>query len=378
MRKINLGLEPNIAKVYNVLPDNKPVVNLTNYNRMNITQGGSTQTIVQTEFVTSFVDRNRISASVSSVKIVPATKQPGDVIPTAKGQTVQVANIPLKIEQISETDKVYQQGEGPIGISPFDNFYQFIIYNNAVSNALGVGEPQLLDLTQVGTMYINFFDQATGLKIKLKSYTNIKDINPANGEVVFKIPSEDSNKILGLTDKTYYISTVLETGGGTSEETLLYTGTWYNAKDKTGKVASDTIQDLQTSFDQLSTSSNNTIDVKNKQIDALKAEVDYQNQYINSLQAKISELGGNISDIQNSLSAAQDALATQQETYQQAIAGVTSAFNQSVSSLTSTLVETIADSNTTGNTKPANSNNAATQSVLQNQTGGSISQIITR
>ena len=134
IRKINLGVEPNVAKVYNVLPDDKPVVNLTNYNRMNLyVQGDSTT--VQTEFVTSFVDRNRISASLSPVKIIPARRQQGDVIPTAPGQSMEVADIPLSVEQIATTDKVYQQGEGPIGISPFDNFYQFIIYNNAVSNA---------------------------------------------------------------------------------------------------------------------------------------------------------------------------------------------------------------------------------------------------
>lgn len=339
IRKINLGVEPNVAKVYNVLPDDKPVVNLTNYNRMNLYVQGDNSTTVQTEFVTSFVDRNRISASLSPVKIIPATKQPGDVIPTAAGQSMEVADIPLNIEQIASTDKVYQQGEGPIGISPFDNFYQFIIYNNATSTALGVGEPQLLDLTQVGTIYINFFDQATGLKIKLKSYTNIKQLNPANGEVVFKIPAEESSKILGLTDKTYYISTVLETGGGTSEETLLYTGTWYNAKDKADTVASDTIEDLQTAYSDLSKASNSTIEVKDKQVSALQAEIEYQNQYIASLQAKVSELGGNIADIQNSLSAAQDAIATQQASYEQALAGVTTSFNQAVSNLTNTVTQ---------------------------------------
>jgi hypothetical protein len=333
IRKINLGVEPNVAKVYNVLPDDKPVVNLTNYNRMNLyVQGDSTT--VQTEFVTSFVDRNRISASLSPVKIIPATRQPGDVIPTARGQSMEVADIPLSIEQIATTDKVYQQGEGPIGISPFDNFYQFIIYNNAISTALGIGEPQLLDLTQVGTIYINFFDQSTGLKIKLKSYTNIKQLNPANGEVVFKIPSEESNKILGLTDKTYYISTVLETGGGTSEETLLYTGTWYNSKDKASTVASDTIESLQTAYKNLSTASNTTVSIKDKQISSLQAEVDYQNQYISGLQAKISELGGNVTDIQNSLSSAQDTIAEEQTKYEQALAESSNSDSQNIKVLT--------------------------------------------
>jgi len=324
MRKINLGVEPNIAKVYNTLPTNKTVVNLTSYNRMNITQGSSTSTVVQTEFVTSFVDRNRISASVSTVKIVPAIRQQGDIIPTAMGQSTGFADIPLRLEQISSTDKVYQQGEGPISITPFDNFYLFIIYNNAKSTAVGLGEPQLVDLTNVGTIYINFYDKPTGLKIKLKSYNNIKEINPANGEVVFKIPAEDANKILGISDTSFYISTVLETGGGTSEETLLYTGVWYNAKGKYDKVASDTIVDLQTSYNNLITSTTASNNVYTAQINSLKSEISYNQQYIKSLENKISELGGDINNLQNSLSQSQDAVAQAQLSYAQAVAQVNS------------------------------------------------------
>ena len=288
IRKINLGVEPVVAKVYNTLPDNKPIINLTSYNRLNITQdSGSNGT--QTEFVTSFVDRNRISASVSAVKIVPATKQQGDVIPTADSQTLEVSDIPLKLDQIASTDKVYQQGEGPIAITPFDNFYMFIIYNNAKSSALGVGEPQLVDLTQVGTIYINFFDAVTGLKIKLKSYNNIKELNPVNGEVVFKIPSDEANKILGIVDRTYYISAVLETGGGTSEETLMYTGKWYNSIEKAEVVASDTITDLQNAYSTLIEATTKSDAAYEARIRELQSTTDYQNQYILALQNALSE-----------------------------------------------------------------------------------------
>lgn len=324
IRKINLGVEPVVAKVYNVLPDNKPVINLTSYNNLNVTQDSSTAT-VQTEFVTSFVDRNRISASVSAVKIVPSTVQQGDVIPTAKTQTVQSSDIPLKLDQIANADKVYQQGEGPIAITPFDNFYMFIIYNNAKSSALGVGEPQLVDLTQVGTMYINFFDAVTGLKIKLKSYNNIKELNPVNGEVVFKIPTDEANKILGITDKTYYISTVLETGGGTSEETLLYTGTWYNSKDKADKVASDTITDLQNAYNTLINASTKTDAVYSAEVKTLQSTIDYQTQYILALQNALSEKGVDINKIDTELSSSLDATALKQINLQQAIAGTKSA-----------------------------------------------------
>jgi hypothetical protein len=370
IRKINLGVEPVVAKVYNTIPDNKPVVNLTSYNRMNITQDGGVTTI-QTEFVTSFVDRNRISASVSAVKVTPAVKQQGDVLPTAKGQSMLPANIPLSIEQIANTDKVYQQGEGPIGISPFDNFYQFIIYNNAVSDALGVGEPQLVDLTNTGSLYLNFFDQKTGLKIKLKNYTNIKQLNPANGEVVFKIPSEESSKILGLTDTTYYISTVLETGGGTSEETLLYTGTWYNSKSKADKVASDTITDLQKVYSALEQSTTAMMAAKDANIEVLKAERNYQQEYIISLQNKISDLGGDLSDLANSLSSAADTIAAQQAAYEQAIANVNSTQSTSTTSAT-TQTETPSTpivGTETSSAPPKNNNFSVSEEVLGKNSG---------
>jgi len=310
MRRINLGVEPVIAKVYNTLPDNKPVVNLTSYNRMKVTQDGGGST--QVEYVTSFADRNKISASVSAIKISPAVQQQGDVLPTASGESMLAADIPLSIEQISSTDKVYQQGEGPIGISPFDNFYQFIIYNNASSTAMGMGSPQLLDLTQVGTLYLNFFDKATGTRIKIPSYTNIKQINPVNGEVIFKVPADMSIKILSLLENSYYISSVLETGGGGSEETLLYSGVWYDSITKSGIVVSDSVETLTTEYTKLQEYSNKTISEKDILISTQKSTIDYQSQYITTLEAKISEMGGNVTSIQNTLSQTADTIAQEQ------------------------------------------------------------------
>jgi hypothetical protein len=330
IRKINLGVEPVIAKVYNTLADSKPVVNLVNYNRMNITQDGGGS--IQTQYVTSFADRNKISASVTAVKIAPAVQQQGDVLPTAPGQSMLSNDLPLSIEQISKTDKVYQQGEAPIGLTPFDNFYQFIIYNNAQSSAVGLGSPQLLDLTHVGTLYLNFFDQATGLKIKIPSYNNVKQINPVHGEVVFKIPSDQSMKILGLADKNYYISCVLPTGSDTSEETLLYSGTWYNAKNKADAVVSDSLDTLKTQYTTLQNYSTTTITAKDKTITEQKLTLDYQSQYIIALQNKVSELGGDVTAIQNTLSQSQDAVAQSQTNLAKAIAQNTSTKQDTITS----------------------------------------------
>ena len=318
IRKINLGVEPVIAKVYNTLSDNKPVINLVNYNRMKISQDGGGS--VQTQFVTSFADRNKISASVTAVKITPAVQQEGDVLPTAKGQSMLASDIPLSIQQISSIEKVYKQGEAPIGISPFDNFYQFIIYNNATSSAVGLSSPQLLDLTHAGTLYLNFFDQTTGLRIKIPSYNNIKQINPVNGEVIFKIPTDQSLKILGLTDTNYYISSVLSTGSDTSEETLLYSGTWYNSKNKADAVVSDQIDTLSKEYATLQTYTMASNDTKDKAITDQKATIDYQAQYILTLENKITEMGANPADLQNSLAQAQDTIAASQTNLAMAMA----------------------------------------------------------
>jgi hypothetical protein len=326
MRKINLGVEPVVAKVYNILPDNKPVINLNSYNRMNLVQNSAeTNPVIQTQFITSLADRNRISASVSSVKIVPAVPQQGDVLPTASGQSTETANNPIRLEQISSTDRVYQQGEAPISITPFDNFYMFIIYNNARSSATGLGEPQLVDLTLVGNLYINFYDRNTGVRIRLRSYNNIQDVNPTSGEVVFKIASDDSNRILGMTDRTYYITSVLETGGGTSEETLLYAGTWYQTRERYDRVASETITELQTSYTDLFNSTTETINANNLEIQSLRSQNSYNQQYIQSLENTVAELGGNIANLQSALAQSQDAIAQSQLAFQQATEQTTTA-----------------------------------------------------
>ena len=237
-----------------------------------------------------------------------------------------------------------------------------------MSDALGVGEPQLVDLTNTGSLYINFFDQKTGLKIKIKNYTNIKQLNPANGEVVFKIPSSESSKILGLTDTTYYISTVLETGGGTSEETLLYTGTWYNSKNKADKVASDTITDLQKAYTALEQSTTAMMTEKDAKIEVLKAETNYQQQYIISLQNQISDLGGDLTDIKNSLSAAADKIAEQQAAYELALANLTSTQSTTPSETPSVPITGTG----TSSAPPPNNNTNVSERVLGNIPGISL------
>jgi hypothetical protein len=121
-----------------------------------------------------------------------------------------------------------------------------------------------------------------------------------------------SIKILALSENSYYISSILETGGGGSEETLLYSGKWYDSITKSGIVVSDSIENLTTEYTKLEEFSTRTIAEKDILISTQKSTIDYQTQYIISLEAKISELGGNVTSIQDSLSQTADAIAIEQ------------------------------------------------------------------
>ena len=121
-----------------------------------------------------------------------------------------------------------------------------------------------------------------------------------------------SIKILSLLENSYYISSVLETGGGGSEETLLYSGVWYDSITKSGIVVSDSVETLTTEYTKLQEYSNKTISEKDILISTQKSTIDYQSQYITTLEAKISEMGGNVTSIQNTLSQTADTIAQEQ------------------------------------------------------------------
>jgi hypothetical protein len=136
-------------------------------------------------------------------------------------------------------------------VSPFDDFVKFIFYDNSLQEATGATDPQLLDLSSVGTLYLSFFNDETNDEIRVSNYTNISGINPAQGEVVFKISKEESKKILGFTSNIFYVSSRLEVGQSKSDETLLYTGKWFKPQDLFQQTASEVVEQLKNTLNNL-------------------------------------------------------------------------------------------------------------------------------
>lgn len=289
-RKLNLGTVPSITKVYNTLPGDTQNIILNNDVSFNITTEGGSTIVKQTEFVLGFRESVKVSASTSSVKTTPAVLQEGDIVPTAEGSIVTVGDVPLDIVSTTPTNKIYPQNEARITVSPFDDFVKFIFYDNSLQEATGATDPQLLDLSSVGTLYLSFFNSETNDEVRVSNYTNISGINPAQGEVVFKISKEDSKKILGFTSNNFYVSSRLEIGQSKSDETLLYTGKWFKPEDLFGQTASEVVEELKNTISSLNLKLNAEIEGADEVLNNQQKIIDNLTKENSILTQKIQEL----------------------------------------------------------------------------------------
>lgn len=117
------------------------------------------------------------------------------------------------------------QGDGMIRISPFDDYFLFTLYDEVD------GEDKPIDLSNVGTLYLNFIGDTDDIDIK--NHTQVDEVDLSQGEVLFRITRSDSKKILALTNNNFYISTKMidPKDGSTSDESVLYQGIWLAVDD---------------------------------------------------------------------------------------------------------------------------------------------------
>lgn len=117
----------------------------------------------------------------------------------------------------SAITSIYGQGLATIAVDPFDNFYKFTVYERK-----GTGNPQLLDLGNSLTYYMVFIDSGNQ-SVRIENIKgNISISNPNFGQIAFKCVEQNSKKILGFSNREFYI--VSRTQDGT--ETKLYQGKW--------------------------------------------------------------------------------------------------------------------------------------------------------
>jgi len=106
-------------------------------------------------------------------------------------------------------------------LNPFDNVLKFNIFE------LKKGSQVPMNLTVSSSYNLTFLDSNS----KKLRFSNLNDPNKedlVNGELVFKIPSDDSAKILNSTNNQFYITTINKE----NTETVLYNGEWYKVEDK--------------------------------------------------------------------------------------------------------------------------------------------------
>jgi len=125
-------------------------------------------------------------------------------------------------------------------ISPFDNFFLFIIESQTSDKKI------LTDLSSYKEAYLTFKDNNNYI-VRIKS--NIIQDSLKQGELNFTILSYDAQQIRKITDRNFLISLVRDYPDAVSDETVIFTGTWdffeYNAKnnyDNTSKKIEKNIQ----------------------------------------------------------------------------------------------------------------------------------------
>lgn len=145
-----------------------------------------------------------------------------------------------KFKNLSVNEEPKPQGEGVVRISPFDDYFIFTLYDEID----GVNSP--IDLSNVGTIYMVFIGKTD--EIRIPNYTNVQDINMSGGQVLFRIGKDDSQKILALDNRNFYISTMMVDPDGMSDESVVYTGTFLSFKESAKVSISKQLEDARLDF----------------------------------------------------------------------------------------------------------------------------------
>lgn len=191
LNKLNLGTSPKIDKIYNFVQNMEYKV--VSPQSQNLIQSTS-------KFVPVFFDRENILAT-QNVASVSANNE-------------VIADYSVRNITGDASTSAKEQGELVLNLTPIDNFYLFRLYRGQDDGLVP------LDLKRVGTITLIFLDDA-GEKIRVESQI-FGDVDPSNGEVLFRIDGSLSTKLLNQEDKNWYLTVRNSTG----DETQIFSGTY--------------------------------------------------------------------------------------------------------------------------------------------------------
>ncbi len=207
--------------------------------------------------------------------------------------------MPTRIEKLANNSTMYYRGDSCLEISPFTNYYMFTIYRE--SNDESVDDHLPLNLTNLGTIWLSFINGST--KIRIPNYKEVEDIDMANGEVVFRISEEDASRILALTNNTFYVSSAITDGKTSSDETVLFSGSWSEyslamkaALTDTVTNLKDTVRSLEEKIAADTESWTNKLENAQTEIENLKSENDRLSAQIIELENKLAEIDSSYID----------------------------------------------------------------------------------
>jgi hypothetical protein len=196
-----------------------------------------------------------------------------------------------KFVNLSVNEVALPQGDGSIRISPFDDYFIFVLYDE-INN-----EDTPIDLSNVGDIYLSFIGEND--EIVIKNHTQVAEIDKSQGEVLFRVTKSDGKKVLALDNNNFYVSTKMvdPVDSSISDESILYQGVWlaYSEATRTTLTSQIEEQTAMYSVELAALKDENTL-LKDENSELITSS-EQDTLTIQTLQASNDELTNEISDL---------------------------------------------------------------------------------
>ena len=166
-----------------------------------------------------------------------------------------------------------------ITITPFDNYYAFTLFSN---------DKIALDLSDSSSYYLVFIDDITEVRIKNK--VGVEGIDPSRGEVLFKIDSISSRKILTSSSRMFFITSKIMSDDVSSEETVIFEGNWIRYDEEFNFTQLKRISELENNLRNLTNQLTNVQLENSTLVNSLRSQISTLQQENINLRNRITEL----------------------------------------------------------------------------------------
>lgn len=208
-----------------------------------------------------------------------------------------------EFKDLAINEEPMPQGDAVIRISPFDDYVLITIYSDDNNDNRPV------DLSNVGTLFLVFISDSD--EIRIPNFTNVKDVDLASGQVVFRISAEDSAKILALSNDTFYISSKMADPDGESDESVIYSGRFLSFDEDATETLTKRLEELRLEYAKI-------LGAKQSEIDLLNSLINEQQNAINEQSTALKALRTSNENLLNEIDELSDELINESEEAQKA------------------------------------------------------------